>query len=70
MEDEHQDVLGELSAEFRMYLRGKECRAFASPIDVSIFAKKDTPYWNRATPLLADIPKKGELLGRGVFLCL
>lgn len=40
----HQDVLGEISAEFRMYLRDKECRAFAAPIDVCLFAEKNTPF--------------------------
>lgn len=38
----HQDVVDELTAEFKMYLRGKECMAFSSPIDVCLFAKKET----------------------------
>ncbi|MDQ0230286.1 Uma2 family endonuclease [Metabacillus malikii] len=38
----HQDVVDELTAEFKMYLRGKECKAFSSPIDVCLFAEKET----------------------------
>ncbi|MGJ7922937.1 Uma2 family endonuclease [Neobacillus sp. LXY-4] len=38
----HQDVVDELTAEFKMYLRGKECMAFSSPIDVCLFANKET----------------------------
>ena len=30
----HQDVGTQLGAEFAIYLRGKECRVFVSPIDV------------------------------------
>lgn len=37
----YQDVLSELIAEFRMYLRGKECRAFVSPIDVCLSDEVD-----------------------------
>jgi Uma2 family endonuclease len=38
----HQDVLDELTAEFKMYLRGKECMAFSAPIDVCLFANNET----------------------------
>lgn len=38
----HQDVVDELTAEFKMYLRGKECMAFSAPIDVCLFATNDT----------------------------
>lgn len=38
----HQDVLDELTAEFKMFLRGKQCRAFSAPIDVCLFANKET----------------------------
>lgn len=38
----HQDVVDELTAEFKFYLRGKECMAFSSPIDVCLFADKET----------------------------
>lgn len=34
----HQDIVGELTAEFKMFLRGKECMAFSSPMDVCLFA--------------------------------
>jgi Uma2 family endonuclease len=38
----HQDVVDELTAEFKMFLRGKECMAFSAPIDVCLFAAKET----------------------------
>jgi len=38
----HQDVVDELTAEFKMFLRGKECMAFSAPIDVCLFADKET----------------------------
>lgn len=38
----HQDVVDELTAEFKFYLRGKECMAFSSPIDVCLFADRET----------------------------
>lgn len=38
----HQDIVDELTAEFKMYLRNKECSAFSSPIDVCLFANKQT----------------------------
>ena len=37
----HQDILSELITEFRMYLRGKECRAFISPVDVCLSEEKE-----------------------------
>ncbi len=37
----HQDILGGLYAEFRSYLRGKECRVFISPIDVCLSDEKE-----------------------------
>ncbi|MFC7391843.1 Uma2 family endonuclease [Scopulibacillus cellulosilyticus] len=39
---DHQRVLRELAVEFAMYLRGKECETFTSPIDVCLFDKKKT----------------------------
>ena len=38
----HQDVVDELSAEFKMYLRGKKCMSFSAPMDVCLFANKNT----------------------------
>jgi len=38
---QHQDVLSELITEFRLYLRGKDCRAFVSPIDVCLSEERD-----------------------------
>lgn len=38
----HQDVVDELTAEFKMFLRGKQCSAFSAPIDVCLFATKET----------------------------
>ncbi|WP_307365234.1 Uma2 family endonuclease [Peribacillus cavernae] len=40
----HQDVVAELTAEFKMFLRGKECMAFSAPIDVCLFASKETKH--------------------------
>lgn len=40
----HQDVVDELTAEFKMFLRGKECMAFSSPIDVCLFAEHEMKY--------------------------
>lgn len=37
----HQEILGELFIEFGSYLRGKECRAFISPIDVCLSDEKE-----------------------------
>jgi Uma2 family endonuclease len=38
----HQDVVDELTAEFKMFLRGKECMAFSAPIDVCLFSERET----------------------------
>jgi Uma2 family endonuclease len=38
----HQDVVDELTAEFKMFLRGKECMAFSAPMDVCLFATNET----------------------------
>ncbi|WP_340455134.1 Uma2 family endonuclease [Oceanobacillus sp. HCA-5259] len=38
----HQDVVAELTAEFKMFLRGKECIAFSAPMDVCLFATETT----------------------------
>lgn len=38
----HQDVVAELTAEFKMFLRGKECIAFSAPMDVCLFATEET----------------------------
>lgn len=38
----HQDIVGELTAEFKMFLRGKKCMAFSAPMDVCLFANKDS----------------------------
>ncbi|GAB3797876.1 Uma2 family endonuclease [Virgibacillus kimchii] len=38
----HQDVIDELSAEFKMFLRGKECMSYSAPMDVCLFADKET----------------------------
>jgi|SRR5690625_5221470 len=40
--EKHQDVSGELSAEFKMFLRGKECKSYSAPMDVCLFADKET----------------------------
>ncbi|WP_240689281.1 Uma2 family endonuclease [Ammoniphilus sp. YIM 78166] len=39
---QHQAIAVELTAEFTMYLRGKECRVFAAPIEVCLFADRTT----------------------------
>lgn len=36
----HQDIADELTAEFKIFLRNKDCRAFSAPIDVCLFANK------------------------------
>ena len=33
----HQDILGELFAQFHAYLKGKRCKAYLSPFDVRLF---------------------------------
>ncbi len=38
----HQNVVDELTAEFKMFLRGKTCTAFSAPMDVCLFADKET----------------------------
>lgn len=38
----HQDIADEITAEFKMFLRNKECKAFSAPIDVCLFANKQT----------------------------
>ena len=38
--DIHQEILGELFAEFRNYLKGKKCRAYVAPFDVSLPSEK------------------------------
>ncbi|MCJ7840837.1 Uma2 family endonuclease [Lederbergia sp. NSJ-179] len=40
----HQDVVGELTAEFKMFLRGKDCMAFSTPMDVCLFADNEAKY--------------------------
>jgi len=35
----HQDIIGNIYAELRNYLRGKKCRPFISPLDVVLFEK-------------------------------
>lgn len=37
----HQEVLTQLGADFAVYLRGKKCRAFISPIDVCLSNETD-----------------------------
>ncbi|EKN70778.1 Uma2 family endonuclease [Schinkia azotoformans] len=37
----HQDIADELTAEFKIFLRNKDCRAFSAPIDVCLFANKE-----------------------------
>lgn len=37
----HQDVITQLSVDFGLYLRGKQCRVFVSPIDVCLSDKVD-----------------------------
>ncbi len=39
---EHQQVAIQLGAEFAMYLRGKECRAFIAPMDLTFEENKRT----------------------------
>lgn len=39
----HQQVQRELLTELTIYLRGKECAVFGSPIDVCLFAQQNTP---------------------------
>lgn len=38
----HQNVVSELTAEFKMFLRGKKCIAFSAPTDVCLFATEAT----------------------------
>ncbi|WP_066292125.1 Uma2 family endonuclease [Bacillus sp. FJAT-29937] len=37
----HQDVVTQLSVEFGLFLRGKKCRVFVSPIDVCLSDERD-----------------------------
>lgn len=40
----HQMIQVELSVEFGSFLRGKECQLFTAPIDVCLFASKETAH--------------------------
>lgn len=40
----HQDVADELTAELKMFFRGKECIAFSAPMDVCLVADNDTKH--------------------------
>ncbi|MCF6094901.1 Uma2 family endonuclease [Microaerobacter geothermalis] len=37
----HQDVITQLSVDFGLYLRGKQCRVFVSPIDVCLSDERE-----------------------------
>lgn len=36
----HQDILGELFAQFHAYLKGKRCKVYLSPFDVRLFERE------------------------------
>lgn len=56
----HQEVLGELFLEFGNYLRGKECRVFLAPIDVCLFAEKDTSFKDIKNWAIPDLVVVGD----------
>ncbi|WP_458414960.1 Uma2 family endonuclease [Schinkia sp. CFF1] len=37
----HQDIADELTTEFKLFLRNKDCNAFSAPIDVCLFAHQE-----------------------------
>ena len=37
----HQEILGELYTQFRVFLRGKPCKVYPAPFDVRLFYKED-----------------------------
>ncbi|MFZ3588511.1 Uma2 family endonuclease [Bacillus sp. DJP31] len=47
----HQDVVTQLSVDFGLYLRGKKCRLFVSPIDVCL--SDETEILNKVTEWVA-----------------
>jgi len=40
--DRHQQIVAQLTAEFVMYLRGRQCQAFTAPYDVVLPGKNET----------------------------
>ncbi|GIM44996.1 hypothetical protein DNHGIG_05450 [Collibacillus ludicampi] len=63
----HQEVTGELFAEFRNYLRNKDCRAYPAPFDVRLFAenKEDDQVINVIQPDITVVCDKDKLDERG-----
>ncbi|MBS4204158.1 Uma2 family endonuclease [Bacillus sp. FJAT-49754] len=40
----HQEIIVNLIFEFKTYLKDKKCKVYTAPIDVCLFAKKETPH--------------------------
>lgn len=63
----HQQILGQLAAEFTFFLRGKPCAAFVAPFDVRLFAegKTDDQVTNVVQPDISVICDSKKLDNRG-----
>ncbi|MFC4768232.1 Uma2 family endonuclease [Effusibacillus consociatus] len=63
----HQDVLGELFTEFRVYLRDKSCRVFVAPFDVRLFAENDNDenVYNVVQPDITVVCEKSKIDDKG-----
>lgn len=51
----HQDILGEIYAQLRVFLKDKPCKAIVAPFDVRLFAKADDKSSNIDTVVQPDI---------------
>lgn len=51
----HQEILADLTAQLRDYLRGKKCKVFPAPYDVRLFAGKEDTLENVDTVVQPDI---------------
>ena len=60
----HQALLMELSTNFYIWLKGKPCRVFASPLDVRLFSRKDKLDTTVVQPDLLVVCDKNKL-GKG-----
>jgi len=57
----HQAILMRLAVQFGNWLQGKPCRAFAAPLDVRLFPKKDNTDDTVVQPDLLVVCDKGKL---------
>jgi Uma2 family endonuclease len=58
---EHQAIVGELFTQFNIFLRGKPCRAFISPLDVRPFPEEDNSDDTVVQPDLLVVCDKGKI---------